>query len=148
MEKRKIKQQTYDYVGIILSILCGLHCLVTPIIIVSLPQLKTGLTSPWAHSALILVMIYIFNQSVLKHYKIHKSIKTLVSGIIGLTLIIMAYFIEVFSHHEHEGHGHHAEIASDETLIIILAITGSVLLICSHIFNIKKCRCLSGTGTC
>jgi hypothetical protein len=133
-------QRRFDYIGILLSTICGLHCIITPLLIISAPSLGKGLESIWVHSALITLMLYAFHQSIYKHFKLHRSILTLSLGCTGLILILISYFKEVFLHEEHhhhlEPHGTH-----DQSIMFYVAITGALLLIISHIFNIRKCRC-------
>ena len=131
-----IKSQDYDYVGMILSLLCGLHCLITPILIVSIPALGKSLQSLWLHSFLILLMAFVFYQSVYKRYKIHNSKHILGLGLTGFALVLISYLNEIFHGHEHHDAGH-VEAHTDETLMIVLAITGAVFLISSHILNIQ-----------
>jgi hypothetical protein len=137
----------YDFVGMGLSVLCGIHCIITPLLLISMPRLGEGFQSIWLHSTLLIIMAYSFYQSVYKHFKIHKSKLTLYLGLSGFTFILLSYVNELSSH-DH-GHGHnHVEAHSDEALFMFFAITGAILLVTSHLLNIKKCKCLSGEGVC
>lgn len=139
----------YDFLGITLSTLCGIHCLLTPLAILYFPVFGEKLQSPWIHSILIGFVALSFHQSVYSHYKFHRSKMTLWTGILGFALLLVTYFVEIFAHsHEHE-HGHgHGEGHHEENLMLYLAVAGAALLVTSHILNIRKCRCLKGKGQC
>ena len=140
MEKNN---NTYDLMGIIFSVLCGAHCLVTPILILNFPSIGEHFESPWIQSTLLLIIAGIFYHSVYRNFKIHKSKLTLGLGVSGFLILISIYMNELFA-----GHDHHMESAHhhDETVSIVLAIVGSILMISSHLLNIKFCKC-SDTST-
>ena len=132
-----IKMQKYDIAGILLSTICGLHCILTPIILIKFPDLGHKIESPWLQSVLLLLIAGIFYQAIYRNFKVHKSKLTLGLGLLGFMILLGAYINETFL--EHADHHHHG--AHDETTAIIFAITGSVLMISSHILNIKHCKC-------
>ena len=138
--------QTYDFLGIFLSTLCGVHCIITPLLILYFPSLGESFQSPWVHTFLIGFAGWSFHKSVYSHYKFHRSKATLGSGLLGFAILLVVYFLEVFSHsdeHGHAGEGHH-----EESFLVYLAVTGAILLVTSHILNIRKCKCLSADGLC
>ena len=139
--------QNYDFLGIFLSILCGIHCLITPFLLLYFPSLGENFESPWVHALLMALVGWAFYQSVYLHYKIHRSKPTLGLGILGFAVLLIVSIIEVFFHSDEHGHGVN-ETHHDESFMLYLAITGSILLITSHILNIRKCKCLTGNGTC
>ena len=132
--------KTYDLMGIIFSILCGIHCIVTPILIINFPKIGERFESPWVQCILLAIIAGIFYQSVYRNFKIHKSKLTLGLGFSGFLVLMATYVIELLAGHEHHvesaHHQHH-----DETFSIVLAITGSILMISSHLLNIKNCKC-------
>ena len=150
MQKEVVSgNQSYDFVGMVLSILCGIHCIVTPLLILSFPILDERLNSPWVHGVLIGFVAWAFYQSVYLHFKIHKSKKTLVTGIAGFVILLGVSIVEIFAHADEHGHGHGgAEGHHDESFMLYFAVTGSILLVTSHILNIKECKCLTGKGVC
>jgi len=151
------KTSNYDIFGMVISILCGIHCIVTPILIMSAPRIGEGLQSPVGHSLMIALMAFSFYQSVYKDFKKHQSKLTLGLGLSGFIFILISYVNEILSHGGHGhgyGYGHnvehvgHFEVHHDETLFVVIAILGAALLVTSHFFNIRNCRCLKGKGTC
>ena len=133
--------KNYDLVGITFSFLCGIHCLITPILIINFPKLGEKFESPWVQSTLLVLIAGVFYQSVIKNFKFHRSKLTLGLGLSGFIILIYTYLNELLGeHHGHmeEAHHHH----QDETFTIVLAIVGSALMISSHLYNIKHCKCL------
>jgi hypothetical protein len=143
------ESRTFDFIGITLSILCAIHCVITPFLIISVPALGELFESKIFHATLILLVVFSFYQSVYKHYKLHGSKLTLGLGFIGFVLILVNYVSELFAHSHGDEHGHH-EVAAhgDETIMIAVAIAGGIFLVTSHILNIRNCRCLVGEGIC
>ena len=150
MQKEAVSgNQSYDFVGMVLSILCGIHCIVTPLLILSFPILDERLNSPWVHGVLIGFVAWAFYQSVYLHFKLHKSKMTLVTGIVGFVILLGVSLVEIFAHADEHGHGDGgAEGHHDESFLLYFAVTGSILLVTSHILNIKECKCLKGKGVC
>lgn len=134
-----------DFFGIVLSSLCGIHCLITPLLIVPIAKV---LQSSWVHTGLIVFMIVAFYLSIFKHFKIHRSWTVLNSGMVGLCLIFISYFNELSSNsHEHENHhGHTGLTHNDDNYMILVALLGATFLIISHVLNIRKCSCLKEDG--
>lgn len=141
-----LNRKSYDLWGIALSTICGIHCLITPIAILYFPSLAEHIKSSWTHTLLIGLVAVMFYQSVYLHYKVHRSKTALRLGLLGFVLLLIPYFFEVL-HHSHEHHSH-GNGHSKESLLLYLAIAGSLLMITSHIMNLRKCRCLRGNGPC
>mgnify|MGYP001305016623 CR=1 FL=1 len=135
-----IRKQNYDFAGITLSVLCGLHCIITPIAVLNFPKYGKAIESPWMQFSLLFLIAFAFYKSVLRGFQIHKSKLTLGLGVTGFLILISTYMLEIFGdHHEHAHHGHEAH---DEKYTIMLAIIGSALMIISHIKNIINCKCV------
>tara|TARA_B100000925_G_scaffold286817_1_gene265103 strand:- start:791 stop:1216 length:426 start_codon:yes stop_codon:yes gene_type:complete len=135
-----MRNNNYDIAGIVFSFICGIHCIITPILIINFPSLGEQFESPWLQSTLLILIAGIFYQSVYKNFKRHKSKLTLGLGFSGFIILIYTYLTELLG--EHHGHIEEAHHHQDETLTIALAIIGSVLMISSHLFNIKHCKCI------
>ena len=143
------KLKSYDYLGVFLSFICGIHCLVTPILIIYLPVVGEAIESIWFHSAIIGIMIFAFYHSIYKHFKIHHSRLILGLGLTGLTFFIVSYINELTHHSGKHEHGHElSNVHGDETSMIYIAIAGAIFLISAHLLNIRKCRCIRGKGVC
>ena len=132
------KNKNYDLAGILFSALCGAHCIITPILILNSPSIGRKFESPWVQTILLCLIAAIFYQSVWRSFKSHRSKLTLGLGASGFLILISTYLAELFAGHEHHmEHAHH----HDETFSIMMAIIGSVLMISSHLLNIRLCKC-------
>jgi len=141
--------KNYDYLGVLLSILCGAHCLVTPLLIIYLPIVGETVETTWFHTGMIAFMGFAFYQSIYKHFKFHQSKFVLSLGLAGIVLFLTSYISELIHHSGEHEHGHNlSDIHGDETAMIYVAISGSILLVSAHILNIRKCKCLKGQGLC
>lgn len=143
------KKKNYDYMGIFLSLICGIHCLVTPLLIIYLPLLGDMVETIWFHTATITFIAFAFYQSIYKHFKQHQSKLVLSLGVTGLVLFLISYINELTHHSGEHEHGHSlSDFHSDETFLTYIAIAGAVLLVSAHVLNIRKCKCLKGRGPC
>ncbi len=148
MENIKNKEN-YDYLGISLSILCGIHCLITPFLIIYLPIVGNTIETIWFHTGTISFMGFAFHQSIYKHFKIHKSKFIFGLGSMGLILFLVSYINELIHQSGEQEHGHTlSDVHGDETFMIYVAFVGGILLVSAHILNIRKCKCLRGKGLC
>ncbi|MFZ4403312.1 MAG: MerC domain-containing protein [Pseudobdellovibrionaceae bacterium] len=121
----------WDRLGILVSGLCAIHCLITPFVIFSMPFLYMWLHHPLFHLAVAIFVgplaVYAFTSG----YKIHKNKTILRLASVGLGIILLGVFLpHTWTHRV--GHD-------------ILTIAGSFLLIIAHYLNYRqiKNRCLS-----
>lgn len=138
-----LANKNYDYFGITLSALCGVHCLLTPLLIIYLPSLGAKLESAWIHALLIGIVILAFHQSILAHYKVHRSKLIIGLGIVGVAILFGTSLSEVFAHAHSHKEGHH-----EDHWITYITLFGAALLIASHLLNLRMCRCIQGEGHC
>ena len=133
--------QKYDFLGITLSILCGIHCLVTPLVIFYFPNFGDKLQSPWTQSLLLVLIAWVFYQSVYVNYKKHRSKITIGLGLSGFSTLLFVFMMEIFSGHNEHAHHHHEAGFHEEPLTLTLAILGTIFMVSSHLLNIKNCKC-------
>jgi hypothetical protein len=112
--------------GIWLSGLCAIHCLLTPIIMVSLPLIGVKLFENHFLELLLVIISFVIAMSaaVNSYLKVHRNFNVI--------LIIMAGFAFIASAH----------IIHSENLEVILSVCGSLLIITGLIRNqslIKTC---------
>jgi len=94
-------------------------------------------------------MAFAFYHSIYKHFKLHNSKLTLALGLGGVILFLVSYINEVIHLSGDHKHGEHLhDVHGDETSMIYIAITGAILLVSSHILNIRKCKCFNSNGVC
>lgn len=120
--------RTLDRWGIALSFLCLIHCVATPLILLSLPIMaRYYLAHPWFHLVLALVIIPVGGLAFVRGYRHHKRSGIVALGLTGLVIITVAPFLV-----------HALKYNLNEPLLMIL---GSVALITAHLRNQKACRC-------
>ncbi|MNT43160.1 MerC mercury resistance protein [compost metagenome] len=121
------KTATWDKWGIFFSTLCAIHCLLTPLLVLTLPVLGEAFENPWVHFGLALFVVPVGLFAFWSGYKHHKKAALLALGILGVFLVGGASLAP------------HSLIDSlgGELLIIF----GSCLLILAHFLNRRACLC-------
>jgi chromate transport protein ChrA len=124
---KKRNKTSWDTVGIILSILCIIHCVALPIIILLLPAIATAFIPDecWVHNILFFLIITVAVLAFVPGYRFHRRTKPLCWLACGVSILFFATF---FAHDL----GHHFEP--------ILAIVGSLCIITAHYLNHKSCK--------
>ncbi|NBC64974.1 MAG: MerC family mercury resistance protein [Bacteroidetes bacterium] len=116
-----LEKLNWDKVGILLSGLCALHCLLIPVLLTLLPLWSIGFTiHEWAHPlflALILPTIVL----AIKKSESDKTVKLLLFT--GMSLLILALLL-----HDWTGH----------TVETIITLIGTATLITGHWKNYKQ----------
>ena len=92
-----------DKVAISMALICGIHCLVTPVLLVALPLLATTF---WVdenfHLWMILLVIPTTSLAIFSGCRRHKDKWVLASAIIGLGILVTALVTERSLHsHQH-----------------------------------------------
>lgn len=117
----------WDKIGIFLSGLCAVHCLVTPLLLLTLPVLGQAFEEESVHLIMALFVAPVGGFAFWSGYKHHKKAKVLALGILGILLIAGA---SVAPHSWVEFFGHD-----------LITIFGSILLISAHVLNRRACLC-------
>ena len=123
-----------DRVGIFLSIICGVHCILTPIILIFSPWLARYWANEYFHIAWFIVTAAVMVSVIARQKKNSEIIKYGTAGLVFLIVGIASHFFE-------GDHGHHEE--SLHLLEIIPTIIGGALLLTAHLKNIRDCACQS-----
>tara|TARA_Y100000996_G_scaffold360190_1_gene302492 strand:+ start:127 stop:522 length:396 start_codon:yes stop_codon:yes gene_type:complete len=122
-------QKIIDYFGVTISAVCGIHCILLPLILLIAPY--SFLASHEFHVVLIYFILPAAALAFFLGCKKHGDKKVAIMGIIGIILLATSIFIhEVF----------HSEQHSEEILSVLITIAGSVTLIFSHLRNRKLCE--------
>lgn len=114
----------WDRLGISTSILCILHCLLTPVLIVLMPFAGHALAHSWFHWVIVSLVVPVAIWALWNGYRLHKQKRVLWLGSVGLTLVCLALYFGEDSLN--------AEIA--------LMVTGGVLLTFAHYSNLRQCQ--------
>lgn len=116
-----------DKLGIILSVGCLIHCILTPLVIPVLPLL--GLTmehEAFVHLILGSAVLIIAATTFIPGYLKHRDIFIMIAGFIGALTVMTTGIGELFNHESYT----------------IFTISGSVILVISHYLNHKlSCEC-------
>lgn len=118
----------WDRVGMTLSMVCGLHCFLTPFLLMSLPIMgKYFWAHPWVHYTFSLLIIPTGLLAFARGYRHHKNKKVIIYGLLGLVTVALTPILF-----------HKYRVDLNESLIMIL---GSFILIYAHWLNQKSCAC-------
>lgn len=119
----------WDKIGIGLSVLCLVHCLTLPMIILSLPIMaRFYLGNPFVHIGLAILILPVGLISFFKGYGHHHNWRPMALGFLGLVMIsVTPILVHILNWNLPES---------------LLVAVGSVVLIFAHIKNRRACnRC-------
>ena len=121
-------QKIIDNLGITISSVCAIHCVLLPAIFIIAPY--SFLASHEFHEALIYFILPCAAIAFILGCRKHGDLKVAVMGTLGVILLASSLlFHEIF----------HAEEHSEELITVLITIAGSVMLILSHLRNRKLC---------
>ena len=121
-------QKIIDNLGITISSVCAIHCVLLPAIFIIAPY--SFLASHEFHEALIYFILPCAAIAFVLGCRKHGDLKVAVMGTLGVILLASSLlFHEIF----------HAEEHSEELITVLITIAGSIMLILSHLRNRKLC---------
>ena len=121
-------QKIIDNLGITISSVCAIHCVLLPGIFIIAPY--SFLASHEFHEALIYFILPCAAIAFVLGCRKHGDLKVAVMGTLGVILLSSSLlFHEIF----------HADDHSEELITVLITIAGSVMLILSHLRNRKLC---------
>lgn len=117
----------WDKIGIFLSTLCAIHCLLTPLLVLALPVLGQAFEATWVHWTMALVIVPVGVFAFWSGYKHHKQNKVFGLGLVGLLLVAAGSVLphEMVEFREYD----------------LVTIVGSILLVTAHVLNRRACQC-------
>ncbi len=116
MQKVSVAPKSIDNLGIFVSVLCAIHCGLTPILLVSTtfvsvnPELLEKVEIPF-----LIVSAFLAIFSVITSVQSHKNFLPLILALSGLAFVLLGGMFE-----------------NQET---IMRVTGSLLIVASHAMN-------------
>lgn len=116
-----------DRLGISASVLCVLHCIATPFLVMSIPLFGHWVNSIWFHIVMAVLIFPIAAVALFNGYKIHKRPLILILGGIGLGFIGAGLLANNHAHHDH-------------SQTFILTAIGGTFLVTAHLMNLKSCQ--------
>ncbi len=117
-----------DLLGLGFSVLCLVHCIAFPLVLIALPTVATFGHEGHHHSlhlALALILVPLAFVSLLPGYLRHRKAVVLVGGVSGVVAILAGAFMEPWL---------------GEAMATGLTIAGSLCLICAHALNLAESR--------
>ena len=118
-------KKQWDIWGIALSTACVIHCFAVVLLPLLLPAVEIFVHNGWFHRIFATLVVITTPLAFIPGYRRHKLQRVLISAVAGLTLVILGTFLdgqlnEVFTHG--------------------ISISGSLLLVSAHVFNIRYSR--------
>ena len=137
-----------DSLAISMSVICAVHCLLTPVLLALLPIISTTF---WVHENFHLWMVFLVvpttSLAVFMGCRKHKDKVVAGLSITGLAFIL---FIAIYQYSFHTGHSFdangictsctHQSSGSFLNLTTILNSVGGLFLASAHFRNFKLCR--------
>lgn len=117
----------YDRLGVFLSALCSVHCLLTPVLVAFAPALGHYFNSELVHIILFTLVFPLAIYAFYTSYKEHHSIRPMSFGVFGIFLLA----VELVLHEIFDGQMGWAIWAS---------VFGGLFLAYGHYLNIKVCQ--------
>ena len=121
-------QKIIDNLGITVSSVCAIHCLLLPAIFLIAPY--SFLASHEFHEALIYFILPCALIAFVLGCRKHGDMKVAIMGSIGIILLASAVIL-------HEAL--HSDQHSESLMSVLITVVGSVILIFSHLRNRKLC---------
>ena len=122
-------QKIIDNLGITISSVCAIHCVLLPAIFIIAPY--SFLASHEFHEALIYFILPCAAIAFVLGCRKHGDRKVLLMGSTGIILLVVSLLIHEVFHSEHH---------SEEFTTILITIAGSIMLILSHLRNSRLCQ--------
>ena len=121
-------QKIIDNLGITISLICAVHCVILPMIFLIAPY--SFLASHEFHEALIYFILPCAFIAFVLGCRRHKDIKVAAMGTFGIILLGSALLMhDIF----------HSDQHSEEFTTVLITVLGSILLVLSHLRNRKLC---------
>ena len=152
IKKEKLEAPGWlDGLAVGMALLCAVHCLLVPVLIVSVPLISTTFfVNEDFHLWMLFAVFPTTLASIYLGCRKHKDRWVWISCFIGLTLLVVAFF-QGHSHGEvcptcssiaesDHGHTHELEGKNPITNIAIINSIGGAFLILAHARNFYLCR--------
>lgn len=117
-------KQIVDHVGIVLSCICLVHCLLLPIMIV---LLQVDFHMEGFHEGMLVLTMLVSGHALWHGYKKHCKHIVLAFGIIGVTCMAVALLVH--------------------SIEVILTTIGASLILSAHVLNMRGLNCCINSKT-
>ncbi len=120
-----VSRSLADRLGICLSALCVIHCLLTPVVLIALPSMRLLEMHETYHQFMLVILPLLAILAFIPGFRLHRDPRVFMWAVPGLVLIALGAIV----FHERVW------------LEAAASIAGSVLLIRSHLLNRTLCSC-------
>lgn len=117
----------WDKLGMTLSGLCAIHCLLTPFLALAVPVLGETFEQPWVHILMAIFVVPVGLYAFYSGYRHHKKKGLTALGFAGLAMVCVGLLVPI-SGIDFLGHD-------------IITILGSLCLVVAHVLNRRACLC-------
>jgi len=126
-----IQSTTLDKIGIFLSGVCLVHCLITPVIVTLVPILSLSLSIEHLmfHTLMLWLVLPTSCIALFLGCRKHKKISIAITGIVGMLILIS---VALFGH---DLYGHDKEK--------IVTTIGGLIIAASHYLNYRACQSIT-----
>ncbi len=131
----------WDRIGISASLLCVIHCLFSPVLVLFLPVLGEFVSEQWFHWLIAGVVIPVAAGALWLGYRRHRNQKVLALGAIGIGLLVTGLYISYLETHSSSVR----ELGHQNPLEIVTMIAAGLTLASAHLLNLRACRVHSPT---
>ncbi|MBV44356.1 MAG: hypothetical protein CML87_00705 [Rhodobiaceae bacterium] len=116
-----------DMSAIFISLLCTFHCLAIPIssVLAASSSFVWFINYQIFHSILLIPIVFLFSLTIPKCYPIHKNRRPLMFGLLGITILILALFL-------------------DKNAELFMTVLGALFMIKAHSLNYNLIKLVSG----
>lgn len=119
----------WDGTGMFLSLMCVVHCVLTPLLAVAVPVLVT--IEEQTHQGLALAILLVGSAAFLLGYRKHQRVDALLMGALGMAVIGTAAFY---------ADGLAVDDIAGISTEVALTLAGGTCLIIAHARNFLLCR--------
>lgn len=117
-------REVWDRIGMSASLLCVIHCLATPLIVLLLPFAGEVLEHRWFHISIALIVFPVAIWALWNGYQLHRRKVVLYLGSVGLAVLALGMAVGEYSHE--------FEIAA--------MVAAGLILAAAHYNNLRACR--------
>ena len=134
VNNRSNTPRVFDKLGVLLSVFCGIHCLVTPFLFASLPWLSSYFSNEVFHVFIIVLSSTLVTLSIKSRKNISKN--TLIQMLLGLLFLSIGVLTHIL-HAETDIMVHQKETIFEN----IFTLLGGLLLFVAHYKRVRSGTC-------
>lgn len=126
----KVEDESADRAGIFLSVLCCIHCMAIPLLMIFAPSIGQYFEEEWIHILGFIAVVPLGLYAFISKLKVHSDKRPLYIGLVGITFLVLGHLAHEYLAHE-----------TGEMIEVVASIVGGLSLVGAHLLNIKLCRC-------